>query len=315
MVDYTSYPTTPEHGTPNNGGSNGLAQNLSGSYTTPKNSREQAQSAIDKLQTPASAQSQYKVTSKSTKGASPEPVNLPKWSQDSQSLLIENINVLMSNASTAQERQNANAYSASQEDLQDPAQTTKTQQGMKRQRDPVASGETAVGQQPSKRLKRNFEAFLTEFPANIFNLKKPVRIKYHPLPLKDRNDQWYAALFRRLFTDVAKFVDDYFIQHNLALEEFYQPWALKWSPEFIFWAKEVAEYDPWIGSWDELLRNSSERKWFLVAVIVKILKVKVFDADLWGANQQQKDLLLAIERSMFQREGMLKALQVTSDSS
>jgi hypothetical protein len=312
-VDYTSYATTPEPGTPNNGSSNGLAQNLPGLYTTgfyeTKKNRAQAQSAIDRLQTPASTQSQNRVTTKTATDAPPRPIILPKWSQYKQSLLTANINVLMNNATTAQERQNADAYLATQGDLRILAQTANTQQGVKRQRDPVADGQTAAGQQPLKRLRRNSKAVLTQSPANVFTLPRPIRIQYHPLPLKDRDDQWYAALFRRLFTDVVKFVDDYFILHDLVQGDSYQPWALKWNPEFIFWADQVAEDDPQVGNWDELLRDSSERKWFLVAVIVRIIKVKIFDADLWGANQQQKDLLLAIERSMFQRDGMLRALQ------
>ncbi|TVY34420.1 hypothetical protein LOCC1_G007075 [Lachnellula occidentalis] len=249
--------------------------------------KKQAQSAIDRLQTATPAESQYKNTD-----ANPKPVALPKWSAENQSYLTANINVLMSSAITAQKRADHKIL----------ARTANTRQGVKRQRDPVANAQ-AVNGQPLKRARRNSKAVLNQSPINVFDLPKPIRIQYLPLPIKDRDDQWYGAMFKRLFTDVTKFVDDYFILHDLALGDFHQPWALKWSPEFIFWAEQVAEDDAQVGSWDELLRNSEERKWFLVAILVKIIKVKIFDADLWGANQQQKELLLAIERSMFQRDG------------
>lgn len=270
--------------------------------------REQAQSAIDRLQITTPAKSQYKSTKDSaTTDASPQPVALPKWSEENQSYITANINLLLSNAITAQERADANAYIESQRDYNIVARTANTRQGVKRQRDPFANSQTANGQQPLKRARRSSTAVPTQSLANIFDLPKPIQIQYFPLPLKDRDDLWYGALFKRLFKDVIKFVDDYFILHDLALGDFHQPWALKWNPEFVFWAEQVAEDDPQVGSWDELLRNSSERKWFLAAVLVKIIKVKIFDADLWGANQQQKELLLAIERSMFQQDGMSRS--------
>ncbi|TVY29964.1 hypothetical protein LHYA1_G001328 [Lachnellula hyalina] len=256
--------------------------------------REQTQSAIGRLLTAMPAKSQYKSPQNSTTiDTNPQPIALPKWSAENQSYITANINVLLSNAITARERADANAYIESQR-----AGTTNTRQGVKRRRDSVANG-----QQSQKRARGSSKEVLNQSPTNVYDLPKPIQIQYFPLPIKDRDDQWYGALFKRLFTDVIKFVDDYFVLHDLELGDFHQPWALKWNPEFIFWAEQVAEDDPQVGSWDELLRNSSERKWFLVAILVKIIKVKIFDADLWGANQQQKELLLALERSMFQRDG------------
>ncbi|TVY88802.1 hypothetical protein LAWI1_G004798, partial [Lachnellula willkommii] len=300
----SSYSNTPKI-IPGNLRSRRLAQGLPGMYSKASKQyeaakrREQAQLAIDRLQITTPSESQYKSTKDSTTtDASTQPVALPKWSAENQSYITANINVLLSSAITAQERADANAYIESQRDYNIFPRTAHTRQGVKRQRDPVANS-----QHPLKRARRSSTAVLTQSPANIFDLPKPIQIQYLPLPSKDRDDLWYGALFKRLFTDVIKFVDDYFILHDLALGDFHQPWALKWNPEFVFWAEQVAEDDPRVGSWDELLRDSSERKWFLVAVLVKILKVKIFDADLWGANQQQKELLLAIERSMFQRDG------------
>lgn len=279
--------------------------------------QEQAQSTLVKLQTPKPTPSQYKsdTTTKTATVVPPKPVTLPTWSEDAQSLLTANINVLLSNATTVQERADANAYLAAQGAFQ-AHEPTNSQHGVKRQFDFISDDTAAEGLHPLKRARRVPKAVLTQSPANVFNLPSPIRIQYHPLPIKDRDDKWYAALFQRLYSQIGAFVDEYFVLHDLAQGDFQQPWALRWNPEFIFWAEQVAEDDPQVGSWDQLLRNSAERKWFLVAIIVKIIKVKIFDVDLWGANQQQKELLLAIERSMFMREGMslIRPLEPQIDS-
>lgn len=73
--------------------------------------------------------------------------------------------------------------------------------------------------------------------------------------------------------------------------------------EFYEWADMVAEADPVVGGWDEMLLNGTSRKWLIAAVLIKIIKIKIFDEGLFGSNKQEKELMFAIERAMFEREG------------
>lgn len=75
------------------------------------------------------------------------------------------------------------------------------------------------------------------------------------------------------------------------------------TPEFVAWVEQVAEPDPNLGTWDDLLRDTQQRKWLVMAILMKILKVKVFDADLFAANQEQAELLHGISRAFVGREG------------
>lgn len=57
------------------------------------------------------------------------------------------------------------------------------------------------------------------------------------------------------------------------------------------------------GGWDDILRNTAQRKYFIVGILVKIFHTKVFDVMLWGADEEQEKLLMGIERAFFAREG------------
>jgi len=218
-------------------------------------------------------------------------VVLPKWTKDKQSLLTSNLNVLME---TARRREAASGQRTLV--LRDPQG-----QGVKRQRNSTVQG----GQQGSKRPRLNRQTRMRG-PANVFELPKPIRIPYYPLPPKDRDDEFYTAMFSRLQIDIETFVEDYFIVRDLDIGEGFNPWGLDWSPEFIVWAKAVAEDDPHCGGWENLMRSSTERKWFLCAIIHRILHEKVFKADLWGATTEQGNLMVKLEHAMLEDEGMCK---------
>jgi hypothetical protein len=131
----------------------------------------------------------------------------------------------------------------------------------------------------------------------------PLRISYKAHPLEERTDAWYTEIFRRLFRQTHRFVSQYYGIHNINSGDFYEPWAVNMAPEFVVWAEQVAEPDPNLGTWDDLLRHTEQRKWFVMAIVMKILKIKVFDADLFGASQEQAELLHVLSKALIGREG------------
>jgi hypothetical protein len=132
---------------------------------------------------------------------------------------------------------------------------------------------------------------------------QPLRISYKAHPLEDRTDAWYIEMFRRLFRQTHRFVSHYFGVHDINAGDFFEPWGANMTPEFVAWAEQVAEPDPNLGTWDDLLRDTQQRKWFVMAILMNILRVKVFDVDLFGANKEQAELLHGISRALVGREG------------
>jgi hypothetical protein len=139
---------------------------------------------------------------------------------------------------------------------------------------------------------------------------QPLRISYKPHPLEDRSDVWYTEMFRRLFRQTDKFVTHYFGVHDLDAGEFFEPWGAGMTDEFVTWAEQVAEPDPntGTGTWDDLLRETRQRKWLVMGVLMRILTVKVFEVDLFGASKEQGELLHGISRALVGREGFYPLL-------
>jgi hypothetical protein len=133
---------------------------------------------------------------------------------------------------------------------------------------------------------------------------QPLRISYKPHPLEDRSDAWFTEMFRRLFRQSDRFATHYFAVHNLEAGQFFEPWAAGMTDEFITWAEQVAEPDAnHVDYWDEILRNTVQRKWLVMAILMKIIKVKIFDADMFGTGKEQAELLHGISRALLGREG------------
>ncbi len=74
------------------------------------------------------------------------------------------------------------------------------------------------------------------------------------------------------------------------------------TPEFIYWCEQVAEPDPKTG-WDSLLRDGKERKWLVMGVIVRILRTKIFDEELFGTDEREAELMHGVEKTFFLSEG------------
>lgn len=172
---------------------------------------------------------------------------------------------------------------------------------------PATRASTAAATRPVveqlKRLPMNHIAQVQPTVDLATLAPQPLRISYKAHPLEDRTDAWYTEMFRRLFRQTSRFVCHYFDVHELSSGEFFEPWAANMTPEFVAWAEQVAEPDPNMGTWDDLLRESVQRKWLVMAILMKILRVKVFDADLFGANQEQGELLHGLSRALVGREG------------
>jgi hypothetical protein len=132
---------------------------------------------------------------------------------------------------------------------------------------------------------------------------QPLRISYKAHPLEDRTDAWYTEMFRRLFRQTDRFATHYFGVHDIKTGDIFEPWGADMTPEFVAWAEQVAEPDPNLGTWDDLLRDTKQRKWFVMGILMKILRVKVFEVDLFGANREQAELLHGISRAFVGHEG------------
>ncbi|KAH7403169.1 hypothetical protein BKA64DRAFT_776521 [Cadophora sp. MPI-SDFR-AT-0126] len=130
----------------------------------------------------------------------------------------------------------------------------------------------------------------------------PLRITYPPHPTTDRPDTWFIHNFQQLYRQISAFCTTYYGLHDIPLTD--EPWEkCKVTPEFLKWAEMVAEPEPRMGCWDELLRDRRLRKWFVMAVLVRVLRVKVFEELLFGGTREQVLLMHQVDRAFLGREG------------
>lgn len=152
-----------------------------------------------------------------------------------------------------------------------------------------------------QKLTNNIQA---QAPADLPTLNpQPIRLNYEPHPLDDQSDEWFMGMFRKLYAQAERFVVESYGVHDIDRGAFFEPWACSMSPEFISWAESVAEPDPATGGWDNMLRNTEQRQWFVMGILMKIIEKKIFSEELFGANEQQRELLHGLDRALFQREG------------
>lgn len=182
-------------------------------------------------------------------------------------------------------------------------------QGQKRQREEQEDDPNRQDAQATKRQRSSkrtkLRTGITEHVLEEFETLKPqpLQFTFREHPAGDRSDEWYIGQFCALFRRIRSFAHDFFGLHDIDEGGFYQPWAAGMSLELIRHVEDVAEADPMTGGWDTLLQNTIQREWLIVALIIRILEVQVFDADLWGAEEHEKDLLFNLERALFVRDG------------
>lgn len=165
----------------------------------------------------------------------------------------------------------------------------------------VQPNETHQNQRPIKRLKRSYQKDF-EPPVDFAKLNpQPIQIEYPVHPIDDtlRSDKWFSNQFRLLYRSAEKFSSQYFAIHDLDRGKMFEPWAVGHSKEFLAYAQQVAEPNLAMGGWDQLMRDTTDRKWLVMGIIMEALRVKVFQADLIGATQQEKELFYAQERAFF----------------
>ncbi|PBP24219.1 hypothetical protein BUE80_DR004814 [Diplocarpon rosae] len=164
----------------------------------------------------------------------------------------------------------------------------------------------------AKRARYPIPAVQVQEPVDIARLAPiALQINYEPHPTADRSDNWWGENFRRLYHQLDVVVTHYFARHDISRVEG-SPWTLPMTPEFVRWAEQVADPE-WEAStrtagWDELLKESRLRKWFLMAVLVKIFQVKIFDEYLFGASKEQQEACFALDRAFLSREGFQRTL-------
>ncbi|KAG4411626.1 hypothetical protein IFR04_015225, partial [Cadophora malorum] len=104
----------------------------------------------------------------------------------------------------------------------------------------------------------------------------PLRMTYPAHPSTDRPDTWFTSNFASLYRQIETFCSTYYSLHSIPLTD--EPWSkCKMTPEFIKWTEMVAEPEPRMGCWDELLRDTGMRKWFVMAVVM----YDVRPGDIW----------------------------------
>ncbi|CAG8978926.1 hypothetical protein HYALB_00011188 [Hymenoscyphus albidus] len=138
----------------------------------------------------------------------------------------------------------------------------------------------------------------------------PVRKLYPSHPLEDRPDAFFKDAFHTLYTDIHALCHAFFGYPNLLNPEWVKktgtakPWdAIGMMSEFTTFADLVAEEDPVVGGWEELVGKGSSRKFLVVGVIVKMLKFRVFDEGIYGGNVQEGEMMHGVERALIDREG------------
>lgn len=239
------------------------------------------------------------------------PAQTQTWTPEHQEIISSNIDLLM-NAT----RDPLELGSDNDENRRRGRPTKKSTpgQGTKRSHSRSKSGKLQTGLDPNpesgteghlKRLRIRSLVRVPDQPLPDFPTlnPQPIQSVFPQHPLGDRSDEWFVNEFRKLFRRIEKFLDEYFCIQNLDEGEFHQPWAINHTPEFLNYVLQVAEQDPEQGGWDKMLRDTNQRKWLLMGMLMRILEVKVFGGDLWGATKEEKELMFGLEKALIAQEG------------
>ncbi|QSZ37498.1 hypothetical protein DSL72_008596 [Monilinia vaccinii-corymbosi] len=166
----------------------------------------------------------------------------------------------------------------------------------------AVDGPTAREQVPIRRKKWFGKA--QSRPLTLADIKNfmPIQLEYPPHPEEDRSNEWFQNAYSVLFERIVVLARDYFGFQKLQ-RGFHEPWAINMPDEFLRYTQLVAEPDPIVGGWDEILTDTKTRKYLIVGIIVRILEVKVFAPNLWGNTKEGEELLHSLDRALLDREG------------
>lgn len=216
------------------------------------------------------------------------------WSAQDEEILANNINLLRGRLEESLHtdtefpaRRRKRSLSESNEDEYD-----------------VLMGSDLRNQTRSKRTKASSKRKLHRVPLVLEEVKpQPIRIDYAPHPQEDRSDEWFVTMFRQLFHMCDTFAESFFGNRDVERGVTSEPLNLRLCPEFISWVDQVCEEDELVGGWDYVFRNTNQRRWLVFAVLMRILRVKIFDDDLWGAGKEERNMLVGIDKALLNREG------------
>lgn len=143
-------------------------------------------------------------------------------------------------------------------------------------------------------------------PATIADIKRfmPLQLEHPPHPDGDRSNAWFKDEYANLYVTIVRFATEFFGFQELQ-EGFHEPWAVRMPDEFYRYVELVAEPDTVVGGWDEMLLDTSTRKYLIVGIIVRILEARVFSLVLWGNTKEGEEFLHGLDRALLDSEGMI----------
>ena len=238
------------------------------------------------------------------------------WTDEHQNIIAENLQSLLK--ATLDPRELFRAATEEEELPQGRSHSPKAQRGSKHQQSGSRTNfKSATKNQndrckspttgSQRRLKKLRQTPQNRIPVPEMDIVKlnpqPVQMFFHDHPLEDRDDAWFENEFIQLFSSIDLFFEMYFCILDLDEGEASELLSGSLSPEFLNYVQQIAEADPNGENWDVLLKDREQRKWLLVGIMWKILEYKVYNEGLWGATQEEKDLMFGIEKALFTNEG------------
>ncbi|KAF7960753.1 hypothetical protein EAE96_000426 [Botrytis aclada] len=141
-------------------------------------------------------------------------------------------------------------------------------------------------------------------PTTMADFKRfmPLQLEHPPHPAGDRSNAWFKDEYANLYIAIVRFAEEFFAFQDLQ-EGFHEPWAVRMPEEFYRYVELVAEPDAVVGGWDEMLLDTSTRKYLIVGIIVKILEARVFSSVLWGNTKEGEEFLHGLDRALLDSEG------------
>lgn len=135
----------------------------------------------------------------------------------------------------------------------------------------------------------------------------PKIIAWRPHPISGRDDYFYQNEFTRLYNQLEALVQQHFgraVPTEFEVDKDNdRPRPPNLSKEFLHYGGLVAEPDVHSGGWNRLLYDPRQRKWLVMGIIARVLDGKIFSELLFGASEQQTEMLKAMETTMVFDEG------------
>lgn len=121
---------------------------------------------------------------------------------------------------------------------------------------------------------------------------------------------WFQELYKHIYVRTRDFAAEYFGYGDIGsatgrlLAPRERVW-LEWgaSRELRWYAQRVAKQDCHAGGWDALLMREKHRRYLVTGVIGKVLEICVFEELLFGAAEDQREMLEAQDLATLNLDG------------